>query len=274
LDPEVDAPEIGSYGAFDDIETDVPVIKPKSKENGKLKDDVDENGEDEEEEEEVNHNERKRTRTMVDEMFDVELSKFDKDDEDDRNFGKSPFDGPDEDDDDEDDEEEEVLPILGNKGSTSKKMVRAIVDELDGADDFDDDVPGPLRGAAGPYDPEAFEGVFDEFLSDSIRVSYQPPTKTEIPSLNQIDGGSDNEEDQIEEIFVKEKKSEWDVESIVSTYSNTDNHPKLITAHIDPHKKIKLKRGIPQIKEETKEEETEDEGINHGQARKGTNQRT
>jgi len=115
---------------------------------------------------------------------------------------------------------------------------------------------GSRAVGTGPYTPYNFENVFDNFLGDSLLVKYEPPPKHEISipfhhAHNEDNDDDDNADDHLEEIFVKEKKSEWDVESIISTYSNTDNHPKLIAAEIDPTKKIKLVRGIPQIDKKT-----------------------
>eukprot|EP01080_Neovahlkampfia_damariscottae_P008729 gene8729-677_t len=54
------------------------------------------------------------------------------------------------------------------------------------------------------------------------------------------------EEEDILEPYLREKEEQWDCESIISTYSNTENHPKLLFEE-DDKKKIKLsaKSGIP-----------------------------
>lgn len=54
--------------------------------------------------------------------------------------------------------------------------------------------------------------------------------------LKVMDDSSDSESDEIIEIDVTEKsKEKWDCESILSTYSNIYNHPKLIT---EPSKNV------------------------------------
>eukprot|EP01123_Difflugia_compressa_P006988 TRINITY_DN1941_c0_g1_i1.p1 TRINITY_DN1941_c0_g1~~TRINITY_DN1941_c0_g1_i1.p1 ORF type:complete len:148 (+),score=50.52 TRINITY_DN1941_c0_g1_i1:3-446(+) len=81
------------------------------------------------------------------------------------------------------------------------------------------------------------------------------------------EGEGEGEEDELlEEITLKDKRSQWDCESIVSTYSNLYNHPAVIGA---PENRIKLnKRGFPDIKpkeeEEEEEEEDEEEKVNSG----------
>merc|ERR1711915_81456 len=47
------------------------------------------------------------------------------------------------------------------------------------------------------------------------------------------------------EIILKEKKENWDCESVLSTYSNLYNHPKLISERKPDHIKLSLKTGIP-----------------------------
>merc|ERR1712228_655627 len=43
----------------------------------------------------------------------------------------------------------------------------------------------------------------------------------------------------------KEKKENWDCESVLSTYSNLYNHPKLISERKPDHIKLSSKTGIP-----------------------------
>merc|ERR1712098_417617 len=50
---------------------------------------------------------------------------------------------------------------------------------------------------------------------------------------------------EMEEIIVKEKKENWDCESVLSTYSNLYNHPKLISERKPDHIKLSSKTGIP-----------------------------
>lgn len=78
---------------------------------------------------------------------------------------------------------------------------------------------------------------------------------------------SDEEEEDILAPYLKEKEKEWDCESIISTYTDTENHPTIIKE--DGTKKIKLsqKSGLPlnvlpkiekKIKKEKEEEEVKE----------------
>ncbi|KAF7267305.1 hypothetical protein GWI33_019455 [Rhynchophorus ferrugineus] len=62
--------------------------------------------------------------------------------------------------------------------------------------------------------------------------------------LEQLEQGSDEEEDGMKYVEIAEK-DKWDCETILSTYSNVYNHPKLITE--PPSNKIKIdkKTGVP-----------------------------
>ena len=64
--------------------------------------------------------------------------------------------------------------------------------------------------------------------------------------MEQEDSGSDNEQ-ALEKLVVEAReKDKWDCESILSTYSNIYNHPKLISEPKGPGKiKIDRKTGIP-----------------------------
>jgi len=72
-----------------------------------------------------------------------------------------------------------------------------------------------------------------------------------------VNRDSDSEsEDELEEIKVPQEQK-WDCESIISTYSNTENHPKLI---IEKKVKLSAKTGIPLgvLEDKNKSKENDD----------------
>jgi len=255
----------GSYGALDDLEED-DVVKTNiksEKHEGSDRDeedfeDEDEGGEDEEEdegdEEEAKRatNVKRRSRTFQDDMFDVALKKFERD----LNEMYA---------DEEDDEDD------------NKKIIN-------------EDPNAPLfNPVTRSYHASVFEHVFDKFLGEKTTCPYETPLAEEshddkeeeekgTPRLSEIEKenlsavllaaelSESSEEEKLEELFVREKRSQWDCESVVSTYSNLDNHPAIIT---ETENRIKLnKRGFPALREPKNEEEDEDEEkLNLGVAR-------
>jgi len=110
-----------------------------------------------------------------------------------------------------------------------------------------------------------FNSIFDEYLKDKqidvpksekhVKNTYEAenPSDSIAKKYAYID---DSESEEFEEVVVKDRKSEWDCESIISTYSNLENHPALI---IEPENRIKLnKRGFPKLPKEEDEEEEEE----------------
>lgn len=241
----------GSYGKYDDIDDDADDADDGDADNGDAVSNDDDHGtttttttstHDEIPQEIAKLMQHHATTsapkaTIVDEMFDAELKKFDEDEASATRFRGTPV---------------SAMDIL-----------------TDDEDLFEDD-PALDTGASGPYSTSTFETVFDDFLDDSIRVKYVPPPRQELPEPLVGTEESDEDEQALVEIFIKEKRSEWDVESIVSTYSNTDNHPKLIVAEIDHSKRIKLRRGMPDIftaEKQRDETESQESEPNLGQAR-------
>jgi len=57
-----------------------------------------------------------------------------------------------------------------------------------------------------------------------------------------VESSEESEDENLDELFVRKKKAQWDCESVVSTYSNLDNHPAVIS---EPETRIRLnKRGF------------------------------
>ena len=90
-------------------------------------------------------------------------------------------------------------------------------------------------------DTQKFHGLSETKVSDSEG------------KLTDVEGENSNDEDD-EEIFAqfeKKPKNEWDCESVISTYSNIYNHPKLIQEEQNQKQKnkqkieINTKTGLP-----------------------------
>lgn len=87
----------------------------------------------------------------------------------------------------------------------------------------------------------------------------------EVKIREQVD--DDEEDDVLMPLDIDEKKDRWDCETILTTYSNLENHPRLIRARRDkPVPKIRLdsKTGLPTVEDAThassKPESSDDEG--------------
>jgi len=121
--------------------------------------------------------------------------------------------------------------------------------------DYDDEDIGELD----EEDPsvqgrnEIPDDVMDEFLESQKGKQYNTPTTMEIQ-----EGIKDTKvtsfskqpikKDPLVSVEVEdEEEDKWDCESIISTYSNTENHPKLIDEQTKNVQKIRLsyKLGIP-----------------------------
>lgn len=107
----------------------------------------------------------------------------------------------------------------------------------------------------GPLDCEEIEGTLDpnddmllqfatEFKKEHKAIPYEKSYDTErLVKLQMKDESSEEEMIELEVTDDEEKK--WDCQSILSTYSNLYNHPKLI---VEPSKKkieIDSKTGVP-----------------------------
>ncbi|KAG6813997.1 hypothetical protein H0H92_004490 [Tricholoma furcatifolium] len=138
----------------------------------------------------------------------------------------------------------------------------------------DDDTPSSEEDNDSDEAPELitsredFESMMDEFLNDyeilgrKMKPKLDGETGAEkLDTIRRALGqdervriGNEDEEDEEEDILmpldVDDKKDRWDCETILSTYSNLENHPRLIRARDSrPVAKITLdpKTGFPTV---------------------------
>jgi protein LTV1 len=112
-------------------------------------------------------------------------------------------------------------------------------------EEWDDDEIGALddQEIKGGADIQQFQGVLDNFLL-ATKENFLPLPPAEKPA--RIPRYTSDEEKEVIEVEA-DSGEEWDCESIVSTYSNTENHPSMIVEKIPNKNKIKLsaKTGLP-----------------------------
>ncbi|XP_026561397.1 protein LTV1 homolog [Pseudonaja textilis] len=115
---------------------------------------------------------------------------------------------------------------------------------------FDDDEIGPLDNAELEGFIQSDSVRLQEVLNDYFREKAKDCVKLDdIETKKEAELPLNEKEDEIEEmvtLIIEEPKEKWDCESILSTYSNLYNHPKLIEV---PKKlnsiKVSKKTGIP-----------------------------
>ncbi|XP_040043126.2 protein LTV1 homolog [Gasterosteus aculeatus] len=116
---------------------------------------------------------------------------------------------------------------------------------------FDDDEIGALdnaelEGSIQPDSARLEEVIKDYFVQkhkDHLKLDEMGPK--ELPVLKEEDDEDDEDnEEEMERIVVWAQDEKWDCETIISTYSNIYNRPKIIQ---DPPKPIRVsqKTGIP-----------------------------
>ncbi|RVE41885.1 hypothetical protein evm_013459 [Chilo suppressalis] len=105
----------------------------------------------------------------------------------------------------------------------------------------------------GALDLEDIEGFMPESHDMLLRAAeefeesrrrYQLERDKEISKMRQLEEISEESEDDLVTVEVQPKER-WDCESILSTYSNLYNHPKLIEEPKRPKIQINPKTGIP-----------------------------
>ncbi|XP_068583194.1 protein LTV1 homolog [Cebidichthys violaceus] len=119
---------------------------------------------------------------------------------------------------------------------------------------FDDDEIGALDNAEleGFIQPDSarLEEVIKDYFVQKQKEYLRPDDlgPKELPVLKEEDEDDedDDEEEEMERIVIKAPEEKWDCESIISTYSNMYNRPKVIQ---DPPKtkpiRVSQKTGIP-----------------------------
>ena len=130
-------------------------------------------------------------------------------------------------------------------------------DEEEEEEDVDDDAdPSQFKGAA---DIGAFEGMLDEFLEqrsktylDGFRTAHSrtgPATGTdELDSSDgeELESPADAEDTEVIIVTADDRYGQDDCESVLSTYSNTENRPRLLDER--PNTKIQFtKQGFPVV---------------------------
>lgn len=201
----------------------------------------DEGEEEEEEEATTKPKVSARNRALADQLDGLEFSDEDEGDEGDEGDGE---------------EEEEEQEVAGR----TKRLIDAQFDSLLAQYDDEEDI-----GELDPENPELqgavdnleeFEQEISEFASRQERDygGEQAEALTEEEKKSVIEKLQLAEEDEpiavthakIDALFAVTEKENWDCESIVSTYSNTENHPVMIKRP-SKAKTIKLsgKTGIP-----------------------------
>ncbi|XP_067901684.1 protein LTV1 homolog isoform X2 [Heterodontus francisci] len=114
-------------------------------------------------------------------------------------------------------------------------------------EEYDDDEIGALdhhelEGSI-QVDSTRLDEVINDYLTQKAKDCQMPD---DLGPRGDVLLKEDEEKEEIEILVIEEPTEQWDCESILSTYSNLYNHPKLIT---DPPKlnpiKVSKKTGIP-----------------------------
>ncbi|KZO89686.1 Low temperature viability protein [Calocera viscosa TUFC12733] len=136
-------------------------------------------------------------------------------------------------------------------------------DEEEEDEDENDEPPNLVNSRAD------FEAVIDGFMQQYEQVgNHVRPTSEKLDTLRRAMGEDlrlngiptarvreNDDEDILMPVDVDEIKDTWDVESILSTYSNLENHPRVISAREDVGRGVKRIRldnrtGLPTVEEE------------------------
>lgn len=117
---------------------------------------------------------------------------------------------------------------------------------------FDDDEIGALDNAELEgfirMDSARLEEVIKDYTQQKAREALRPEDlgPKQLPVLKEEEDDSEEEEEEMETLVIKAPEEKWDCETIISTYSNIYNRPKVIE---DPPKlkpiRVSAKTGIP-----------------------------
>ncbi|KAM6939600.1 protein LTV1 homolog [Xenentodon cancila] len=115
---------------------------------------------------------------------------------------------------------------------------------------FDDDEIGALDNAEleGFIQPDSarLEEVIKDYLKEREKDSLRPEDlgPKELPVLKEEE--EDEEEEELELVVIEAPEEKWDCETIISTYSNIYNRPKVIEEPPKPKPiRVSSKTGIP-----------------------------
>ncbi|XP_043076720.1 protein LTV1 homolog [Puntigrus tetrazona] len=117
---------------------------------------------------------------------------------------------------------------------------------------FDDDEIGALDNAEleGYIEPDSnrLEEVIKDYFIQKEKECQKPDQLglAELPSVKEEDEEEDEEEVEMERMVIEPPTESWDCETIISTYSNLYNRPKLIQDPPKPKQiRVSSKTGIP-----------------------------
>ena len=161
--------------------------------------------------------------------------------------------------DDDDFGEEETKSRFTNYSMTSSVIRRSqglktLDDRFEKVmEEYDEDEIGCIDHdeVTGTFDinNDLVKQVMDEFIDQQKKLSLSENKDENEDNLHRCEVSDDEDDVSDEELFAqfeKKPKEKWDCESIISTYSNLYNHPKLIVEQ-GKTKKIQLHKhtGIP-----------------------------
>ncbi|XP_051559912.1 protein LTV1 homolog [Myxocyprinus asiaticus] len=117
---------------------------------------------------------------------------------------------------------------------------------------FDDDEIGALDNAEleGYIEPDSqrLEEVIKDYFIQKEKECQKPDQlgRAQLPSVREEEEDDDEEQVEMETLVIEPPAERWDCETIISTYSNLYNHPKLIQEPPKPKQiRVSNKTGIP-----------------------------
>lgn len=115
---------------------------------------------------------------------------------------------------------------------------------------FDDDEIGALDNAELEgfiqSDSSRLQEVLNDYYNEKAKDCVKPDTLEIREESDLLLDENQEEEEETITLVIEEPKEKWDCESILSTYSNLYNHPKLIDVPQKPRPiKVSNKTGIP-----------------------------
>ncbi|KAJ6660158.1 hypothetical protein lerEdw1_018085 [Lerista edwardsae] len=115
---------------------------------------------------------------------------------------------------------------------------------------FDDDEIGALDNAELEgfihSDSTRLQEVLNDYYNEKAKDCVKPDVLEIREESDLVLDENREEEEKIVTLVIEEPKEKWDCESILSTYSNLYNHPKLIDVPQKPRPiKVSSKTGIP-----------------------------
>jgi len=133
-------------------------------------------------------------------------------------------------------------------------------------EEYDDEEIGSIdhNDPTGTFsmDNPIISHIVEEFIEQHSAIPLSEVTKDDdnleldvSQSDDECDAGND---DKLFEEFEKKKNEKWDCESIISTYSNLYNHPKILDEPVRLHKRTNIPLGVFNNNKNTQEKEEEE----------------